>query len=160
MYKYIVRHHKLPAKTDIKNQVNLTPLTLASKLGRHTIFKEMLELGSLVRSWGWLGGIFIKNQGVETKFQGSTLCHLNFEKDFNASWVNIFFQRISIKNFYISTAWLLGHSGLGYKIPVMSGNVEFDIWCYLGTKYLDMEKWNYPLKPCYLMISETYAWTS
>ncbi|XP_078309757.1 uncharacterized protein LOC111108840 isoform X4 [Crassostrea virginica] len=47
MYKYIVRHHKLPAKTDIKNQVNLTPLTLASKLGRHTIFKEMLELGSL-----------------------------------------------------------------------------------------------------------------
>lgn len=50
MYKYIVRHHKLPAKTAIENNVNLTPLTLASKLGRHTIFKEMLELGSLVRS--------------------------------------------------------------------------------------------------------------
>lgn len=47
MYKYIVRHHKLPAKTAIENNVNLTPLTLASKLGRHTIFKEMLELGSL-----------------------------------------------------------------------------------------------------------------
>ncbi|XP_062610763.1 uncharacterized protein LOC134272556 isoform X2 [Saccostrea cucullata] len=47
MYKYIVRHHTLPAKTDIKNAVNLTPLTLASKLGRQTIFKEMLELGSL-----------------------------------------------------------------------------------------------------------------
>lgn len=51
-----MRHHKLPAKTDIKNNVNLTPLTLASKLGRHTIFKEMLELGSLVRSQSHPGG--------------------------------------------------------------------------------------------------------
>ncbi|KAK3102533.1 hypothetical protein FSP39_012024 [Pinctada imbricata] len=48
MYKYIVRHHKRPAKTHITNKANLTPLTLASKLGRHKIFKEMLELGSLV----------------------------------------------------------------------------------------------------------------
>jgi len=48
MYKYLVKHHKKPAKTDIKNKANLTPLTLASKLGRHKIFKEMLELNSLV----------------------------------------------------------------------------------------------------------------
>lgn len=48
MYKYLVKHHKKPAKTDIKNKANLTPLTLASKLGRQKIFKEMLELNSLV----------------------------------------------------------------------------------------------------------------
>ncbi|OWF42778.1 Transient receptor potential cation channel subfamily V member 6 [Mizuhopecten yessoensis] len=47
MYKYCVRHHKKPAKTYIENQSKLTPLTLASKLGRQKIFKEMLELGSL-----------------------------------------------------------------------------------------------------------------
>ncbi|KAJ8301067.1 hypothetical protein KUTeg_020054 [Tegillarca granosa] len=49
MYKYIVNHHQKPAKTHIKNNANLTPLTLASKLGRHKIFKEMLELGSIKR---------------------------------------------------------------------------------------------------------------
>ena len=48
MYKYLVKHHKKPAKTDIRNKANLTPLTLASKLGRQKIFKEMLELNSLV----------------------------------------------------------------------------------------------------------------
>ena len=48
MYKYLVKHHKKPAKTDIKNKANLTPLTLASKLGRQKIFKEMLELNRLV----------------------------------------------------------------------------------------------------------------
>ncbi|XP_060075724.1 transient receptor potential cation channel subfamily V member 5-like [Ylistrum balloti] len=47
MYKYCVRHHKKPAKTYIENNCKLTPLTLASKLGRQKIFKEMLELGSL-----------------------------------------------------------------------------------------------------------------
>ncbi|XP_063430515.1 transient receptor potential cation channel subfamily V member 5-like isoform X2 [Mytilus trossulus] len=47
MYKYLVKHHKKPAKTDIRNKANLTPLTLASKLGRQKIFKEMLELNSL-----------------------------------------------------------------------------------------------------------------
>lgn len=48
MYKYLVKHHKKPAKTSIRNKANLTPLTLASKLGRHKIFKEMLEINSLV----------------------------------------------------------------------------------------------------------------
>ncbi|XP_046356888.2 transient receptor potential cation channel subfamily V member 6-like [Haliotis rufescens] len=47
MYRYAVCHHERPANTHIKNKYGLTPLTLASKLGRHTIFKEMLELDSL-----------------------------------------------------------------------------------------------------------------
>ena len=44
----MLRHHKKPAKIDIRNKANLTPLTLASRLGRHKIFKEILELNSIV----------------------------------------------------------------------------------------------------------------
>lgn len=47
MYKYLLRHHKKPANIDIRNQANLTPLTLASRLGRHKIFNEILELNSI-----------------------------------------------------------------------------------------------------------------
>ncbi|KAK3610627.1 hypothetical protein CHS0354_009090 [Potamilus streckersoni] len=47
MYTYMVKHHRRPAKTDITNKANLSPLTLASKLGRHVIFKEILELASI-----------------------------------------------------------------------------------------------------------------
>ncbi|BFZ08106.1 hypothetical protein BsWGS_11144 [Bradybaena similaris] len=47
MYKYAVRHHKHPASTVIKNKQNLTPLTLACQLGRHSIFKEMLDIESI-----------------------------------------------------------------------------------------------------------------
>ncbi|XP_064606487.1 transient receptor potential cation channel subfamily V member 5-like isoform X2 [Liolophura sinensis] len=50
MYKYAFQHHKKPAKPALKNNAKLTPLTLASKLGRHEIFLEMLELSSVV-SW-------------------------------------------------------------------------------------------------------------
>lgn len=48
MYKYMVKHHKKPAQRDIVNNANLTPLALASKLGRHRLFKEILELNSIV----------------------------------------------------------------------------------------------------------------
>ena len=48
MYKYMLKHHKKPARIDICNDANLTPLTLASRLGRHKIFKEILELNSIV----------------------------------------------------------------------------------------------------------------
>ena len=48
MYKYMVKHHKKPAKADIRNNVNLTPLGLASKLGRNRLFKEILEINSIV----------------------------------------------------------------------------------------------------------------
>ncbi|KAL4226497.1 hypothetical protein ACF0H5_014482 [Mactra antiquata] len=47
MYKYMVRHHKKPALRHLRNEANLTPLGLASKLGRHRLFKEMLELNSI-----------------------------------------------------------------------------------------------------------------
>ncbi|XP_060078092.1 transient receptor potential cation channel subfamily V member 6-like [Ylistrum balloti] len=47
MFKYCVRHPKKPANTVSTNKANLTPLALACKLGRHTLFKVMLEMGSL-----------------------------------------------------------------------------------------------------------------
>ncbi|XP_076469164.1 uncharacterized protein LOC143299692 [Babylonia areolata] len=47
LFKHAVRHPKSPARTDILNKQNLTALTLASKLGRSHIFKEMLDLGSI-----------------------------------------------------------------------------------------------------------------
>lgn len=50
LFKHAVRHPKIPARTDILNNQKLTPLTLASKLGRSQIFKDMLDLGSMI-SW-------------------------------------------------------------------------------------------------------------
>ena len=44
MFGYALRHPRLPAQDGIVNAANLTPLTLACKLGRCTIFREMLEL--------------------------------------------------------------------------------------------------------------------
>lgn len=49
MYSYAVRHHIRPANTWIKNgppgsKEGLTPLALASKLGRKHIFNEIMEL--------------------------------------------------------------------------------------------------------------------
>lgn len=38
------RHPKVPAKNGIVNKAGLTPLTLACKLGRSEVFREMLEL--------------------------------------------------------------------------------------------------------------------
>lgn len=38
------RHPKLPCKNGIVNKAGLTPLTLACKLGRSEVFREMLEL--------------------------------------------------------------------------------------------------------------------
>ncbi|OWF40586.1 transient receptor potential cation channel subfamily V member 6-like [Mizuhopecten yessoensis] len=47
MFKFCVRHPKKPANTVAKNNANFTPLSLACKLGRHSLFKAMLEMGSL-----------------------------------------------------------------------------------------------------------------
>lgn len=44
MFGYALRHPRLPAKNGICNKAGLTPLTLACKLGRAEVFKEMLEL--------------------------------------------------------------------------------------------------------------------
>ena len=44
----MVKHHKKPARRDIRNEACLTPLTLASKLGRHKLFKEVLETNCIV----------------------------------------------------------------------------------------------------------------
>lgn len=49
MYKYVARHHKKSANCNIPNDAGLTPLTLACKLGRHNVFKEIIELESEVR---------------------------------------------------------------------------------------------------------------
>ncbi|KAK5969355.1 Olfactory channel [Trichostrongylus colubriformis] len=44
MYSYAVRHWAKPADPHVVNYAGLTPLTLATKLGRKHIFEEMLEL--------------------------------------------------------------------------------------------------------------------
>lgn len=46
MFGYALRHPKLPAKNGIMNSAGLTPLTLACKLGRAEVFREMLELSA------------------------------------------------------------------------------------------------------------------
>lgn len=46
MFGYALRHPKLPAKNGIVNETGLTPLTLACKLGRAEVFREMLELSA------------------------------------------------------------------------------------------------------------------
>lgn len=46
MFGYALRHPKLPAKNGIVNDNGLTPLTLACKLGRAEVFREMLELSA------------------------------------------------------------------------------------------------------------------
>lgn len=46
MFGYALRHPKLPAKNGIVNDAGLTPLTLACKLGRAEVFREMLELSA------------------------------------------------------------------------------------------------------------------
>ncbi|XP_064632713.1 transient receptor potential cation channel subfamily V member 6-like isoform X2 [Lineus longissimus] len=47
MYRHAVRHPIKTANTYIKNAAGLTPLTLASKLGRQKIFQEIIELSSI-----------------------------------------------------------------------------------------------------------------
>ena len=49
MFRYAVKHHFKKGDMDIQNDAKLTPLTLASKLGRNDIFKEIIELQCLVR---------------------------------------------------------------------------------------------------------------
>lgn len=44
VFRPLPRHPKLPAKNGIVNKAGLTPLTLACKLGRSEVFREMLEL--------------------------------------------------------------------------------------------------------------------
>lgn len=46
MFGYALRHPKTPAKNGIANHAGLTPLTLACKLGRAEVFREMLELSA------------------------------------------------------------------------------------------------------------------
>src|SRR5665811_868846 len=44
MYGYALRHPKTCASNDIINNQGLNPLTLACRLGRASVFREMLEL--------------------------------------------------------------------------------------------------------------------
>ncbi|CAG5121339.1 unnamed protein product [Candidula unifasciata] len=47
MYRYALHHHKIRASTCVKNNDKLAPLALACKLGRYSIFKEMMDLDSI-----------------------------------------------------------------------------------------------------------------
>ena len=44
------RKHKIRGDTFIRNNMGLTPLTLAAKLGRKEMFHEILEYQSMVRN--------------------------------------------------------------------------------------------------------------
>ncbi|XP_078596506.1 transient receptor potential cation channel subfamily V member 5-like isoform X1 [Branchiostoma floridae x Branchiostoma japonicum] len=46
MYKYAMKHPSKPADPYVKNKEDLTPLTLACKIGRPDMFNTILELGS------------------------------------------------------------------------------------------------------------------
>ena len=48
MFGYAVKHHAKKAELEVENAQRLTPLTLSSKLGRNEIFKEIIELQSIV----------------------------------------------------------------------------------------------------------------
>ena len=50
MFKHAIRHPLKKARIDIKNNLDLTALTLAAKLGRKDLFIECLEL-SHVEIW-------------------------------------------------------------------------------------------------------------
>lgn len=49
MFKHAIRHPSKKARTDVRNNSELTPLTLAAKLGRKEIFLECLELSHVVK---------------------------------------------------------------------------------------------------------------
>ncbi len=54
MFGYAVKHHSKRADMEVKNNAQLTPLTLSSKLGRNEIFKEIIELQSIVSTSSWI----------------------------------------------------------------------------------------------------------
>ena len=50
MFNHAIRHPVKKALTDIRNHSELTPLTLAAKLGRKELFLQCLELSHVVES--------------------------------------------------------------------------------------------------------------
>jgi len=48
MFSYAVKHPKRPANIEDSNHQKLSPLTLASKLGRFQLFNEIIQLQSQV----------------------------------------------------------------------------------------------------------------
>ena len=48
MFFYALKHQIKPADLNIKNSQNLTPLLLATKLGRVELLKHILELLEIV----------------------------------------------------------------------------------------------------------------
>jgi len=51
MFKHVIRHPSKKGRTDIRNNSDLTPLTLAAKLGRKELFLECLELSHVVKNY-------------------------------------------------------------------------------------------------------------
>jgi len=50
MFSYAAKHHTKKADIEACNRQNLSPLTLASKLGRFRLFNEIIQLQSYVSS--------------------------------------------------------------------------------------------------------------
>lgn len=51
MFRHAIRHSMKKARIDIRNAADLTPLTLAAKLGRKELFLECLELAQVVKKF-------------------------------------------------------------------------------------------------------------
>jgi len=65
MFSHAVKHHKKKADIEARNKQNLSPLTLASKLGRVQLFNEIIHLHSYV---SFLSVNFTVLFNVETVF--------------------------------------------------------------------------------------------
>jgi len=48
MFSYAFKHHAKQADIEARNAQNLSPVTLASKLGRFKLFNEIIQLQSYV----------------------------------------------------------------------------------------------------------------
>jgi len=60
MFSYAIKHPTKAADIEARNGQNLSPLTLASKLGRFQLFNEIIQLQSHVRSRQSLVKVFNK----------------------------------------------------------------------------------------------------
>ena len=83
MFGYAVKHHAKRASVEVQNNATLTPLTLSSKLGRNEIFKEIIELQSMVSDWF----LFLdkKNQYLcELRF---SICHSDLKNHYRIIYI-------------------------------------------------------------------------
>lgn len=53
MYRFALRHHRKPADPTLSNKDGLTPVALSAKLGRQSVFNEIISLNTAVSQGGF-----------------------------------------------------------------------------------------------------------